>query len=74
MSLSVAQKKFLFENFSLSDYNIKTMSKEMWNNIKRECMVIEGTEYEKAETSNTAVSLKGRIAEQLVDLSFSDLK
>ncbi len=74
MSLSVEQRKFLSDNFSLSDNSIRTMTKEAWHKIKMECMVIEGTEYEKAESNNTDVSIKGKIAEQLVDLAFADLK
>ncbi len=73
MSLSAAQKKFLSEIFSLSESNFKTMTKDEWHKVKMECMVIEGKEYEKAEKNNTEVSHKGKIAEQLVDLAYSDL-
>lgn len=69
MNLSTAQKNFLFDTFSLSDKSLKAMTKDDWHKIKMECMVIEGREYEKAEINNTAVSQKGRIAEQIVDLA-----
>jgi hypothetical protein len=46
------------------------MSDKDWENIKRECLVIEGIEYEKAEKNQIAVSDKGKIAEQLVDLLY----
>lgn len=36
-------------------------------------MVIEGIEYEKAEINNSRVSDKGVIAEQLVDMDYSEL-
>lgn len=70
MKLSTEQKKFLFDTFSLSEKGIAAMTKDDWHKIKMECMVIEGREYEKAENNNTAVSLRGRIAEQIVDLAF----
>lgn len=70
MKLSAEQKKFLFDTFSLSEKGIATMTKDDWHKIKMECMVIEGREYEKAENNNTAVSLRGKIAEQIVDMAF----
>lgn len=70
MKLSAEQKKFLFDTFSLSEKGIAAMTKDDWHKIKMECMVIEGREYEKAENNNTAVSLRGKIAEQIVDLAF----
>ncbi len=69
MKLSAEQKKFLFDTFSLSEKGIAAMTKDDWHKIKMECMVIEGREYEKAENNNTAVSLRGKIAEQIVDLA-----
>lgn len=68
MSLSTAQKKFLCDTFSLTEKSLNALTKDDWHKIKMECMVIEGREYEKAENNKTAVSEKGRIAEQIVDL------
>lgn len=69
MKLSAIQKKFLCDTFSLTEKSLNTLTKDDWHKIKMECMVIEGREYEKAEDNKTAVSEKGKIAEQIVDLA-----
>ena len=73
MKLSAEQKKFLCDYFSLSESDLKAMTKDDWHKIKMECRVIEGIEYEKAEINNSRVSDKGVIAEQLVDMDYSEL-
>lgn len=73
MKLSAEQKKFLRDYFSLSESDFKAMTKDDWHKIKMECMVIEGIEYEKAEINNSCVSDKGVVAEQLVDMDYSEL-
>lgn len=71
INLSDRQISFLQEEFDIKQSDLESISREDWKQVREAAFMIESNEYDIPDQEK--VSLKGIIASEIADITYSDI-
>jgi len=71
--LTNIQKKFLLDEFNITETDLRKMTVDEWREVRVKCFICESDETELDEMGAADISEKGIIAAAIADTKFKDI-